>query len=177
MVTWFSSDLHFGHRWMATDHRGWSSIEDHDEAIIAEWNATIGANDEVYFLGDFSFHPRAVTAAIFGRLRGHKHLVVGNHDPKHIEQLPWVSVSQIKRVKRDKQSIYCCHYPMLTWPNAHRGTWHLHGHSHGNLRAPETTRVDVSYDAAGVALSWEHVAEIMSTRTYDFVDHHDGSDQ
>lgn len=175
MGVFFSADLHFGHHWMATKHRRWGTVEWHDAALIDEWNDTIGQNDEVYFLGDFSFHRRAECAGIWHQLNGNKHLIVGNHDPKHIEQLPWVSVSQIKRVKRDGQSIYCCHYPMLTWPNAHHGTWHLHGHSHGNLQAPESTRMDVGYDAIGkVAISWDEVAEIMASRTYDFVDHHDG---
>lgn len=174
MTIWFSADLHFGHKWMALTHRHWGSVYTHDNALMDEWNDTIGPHDEVYYLGDFSFASKQLTTDIWHRLNGHKHLVVGNHDPKYVEQLPWVTVSHIKRVKYEGQSMWCCHYPMLTWPNAHHGTWHLHGHSHGNLRAPESTRIDVGYDAIGkVAISVDEVRTILSQRTYDFIDHHD----
>lgn len=170
---WFSADLHFGHRWMAVEHRGWVDVPNHDAALLAEWNETIAQKDTVHFLGDLSFHNRAMTAEIWHQLHGHKHLVVGNHDPKHIEQLPWESVSYFKRVKHEGRSLWLMHYPMLTWPNAHYGTWHLHGHSHGNLRVPASTRMDVGFDAIGkVAISIDEVAEILSARQYDYVDHH-----
>jgi calcineurin-like phosphoesterase family protein len=173
-MIWFSADLHFGHKWMALTHRRWGTVGWHDNHLLDEWNDNISEKDTVHFLGDFSFWPRGMTEEIWYRLKGHKHLVVGNHDAKHVTQLPWESVADFKRIKHDGRSIYLMHYPMLTWPNAHHGTWHLHGHSHGNLRAPESTRMDVGYDAIGkVAISIDEVTEILSARSYDFVDHHD----
>ncbi len=28
------------------------------------------------------------------------------------------------------QDIFCCHYPMITWDQAHRGSWNIFGHIH-----------------------------------------------
>ena len=169
---WFTADLHFGHRFMA-QLRHWGSIDTMDFTLISEWNESVKPNDEVWVLGDFSFRNQADTKAIFAQLNGHKHLVRGNHDPKWVDRLGWESIHDFRRVKHEGVSYYCFHYPMLTWPNAHHGTIHLHGHSHGNLRAPESTRMDVGPDATGkTVINVEEIAEIMATRSYDFIDHH-----
>lgn len=171
----FTSDLHFGHKFMA-DLRGFGRerLDEHDESIIDAWNSVAGTRDEIHVLGDFSFHGAQKTEAIFSRLNGHKYLYLGNHDHKHTMRLGWEFVKDFGRVKHDGQSLWCFHYPMLTWPNAHHGTWHLHGHSHGNLQAPSSTRMDVGPDATGrVLTSIEQVREFMADRSYDFVDHHD----
>lgn len=178
---WFTSDLHFGHEFMArlrserkllwTEQRNSFGM---DEWLIEEWRKVVEPRDRVVVIGDFSFRNRKQTEEIFDQLPGQKELARGNHDPKHTEQLGWTAVYDFKRIKWNSQSIYVFHYPMLTWPNAHHGTWHLHGHSHGNLRAPESTRLDVGPDATGqLLISVEEVAEIMEQRSYDFVDHHD----
>lgn len=67
-----------------------------------------------------------------------------------------------------------CHYPFLTWNKAHHGAWMLHGHSHGNLRAPETTRMDVGIDTRDdfAPYSFDEIEKIMSKRSYLIVDHH-----
>lgn len=195
---WFTADLHFGHEFMArlrsdrkllwTERRNSYGM---DEWMLEEWNRLVAAQDKVWFLGDFSFHGQADTKAIFAQLPGEKHLAKGNHDPKHVERLGWASVQDFKKIKwfdEDatienvkgevahglSRSLYLFHYPMLTWPNAHHGTWHLHGHSHGNLRAPESTRMDVGPDSTGKLLvSAEEVAAVLRERRYDFIDHHE----
>lgn len=190
----FSSDLHFGHDFMAKlrsgDHeprgnepkqpagpffRGAKMTTDEmDEWMIEEWNAHVRPNDEVFFLGDLSFHKSDETARIFAALNGQKHLARGNHDGKPTFNLPWKSVFDFGRRSFDGHTFYMMHYPLLTWPNAHKGTYHLHGHSHGNLKAPQSTRMDVGPDATGqMLISAEECKTILDARTYDFIDHHD----
>lgn len=85
----FTSDHHFGHanilKYEAqnrVDDMGerFLDVDAMGEHLIARWNDTVGPDDEVFVLGDFSFK-RAVMASHLPRLNGKKHLICGNHDP------------------------------------------------------------------------------------------------
>lgn len=53
----FTSDLHLNHKlegvWKS---RGYASIEEHRSAVINKINQTVGANDILFNLGDFTLH-------------------------------------------------------------------------------------------------------------------------
>lgn len=79
--TLFISDLHFGHKnILAFDNRGFPDVESHDEELIRRWNEQVGIDDDVWILGDISWHNATKTIEIFNRLNGIKHLCKGNHD-------------------------------------------------------------------------------------------------
>ena len=83
MAVYFISDLHFGHKNILTyDNRPFKTIEEHDNALVKNWNNTISNDDEVYILGDISWHNVTKTIEIVKSLNGVKHLIVGNHDKK-----------------------------------------------------------------------------------------------
>lgn len=67
---------------MSFDSRPFKSIEEHDEALIENWNNAVGMDDDVYLLGDISRHNSTKTIEIFNELNGNIHLIVGNHDGK-----------------------------------------------------------------------------------------------
>ncbi len=179
METFFASDLHIGHAGILnhTD-RPWSSIEEHDVAIIDAWNATVSRGDEVWLLGDVFWN--AAAEVNFSHMNGSKHLVVGNHDPARVRNMQWASVHDMHTFRRDGFRAVLCHFPMLTWDGAHRGVFMLHGHAHGNVDTlnESTTRLDVGIDTAARILgtyrpfNLEEVREVMNTRSYDPVDHH-----
>ncbi len=52
----------------------------HDEALIAAWNSQVKDDDVVWFLGDFAFKNTKKAQEIGYRLKGHKRIVMGNHD-------------------------------------------------------------------------------------------------
>lgn len=52
----------------------------HDEAIIAAWNSRVKDDDVVWFLGDFGFKDTKKMQEIGRRLKGHKRMIMGNHD-------------------------------------------------------------------------------------------------
>lgn len=195
----FTADTHFGHAGIArycSRSRGQFVLDANpladgavdvdamDDAIIAEWNSIVGPHDHVYHLGDFSFRGAGPTTALIRRLRGRIHLVRGNHDRLSAgNEALFASVSDAYReIKVDGHRVVLCHYPLLTWNRAHRGAWHLHGHSHGSLRAPVTTRLDVGIDSAHTLFgalrpfSWFDVREILSKRVYGVLDHHGKGD-
>ena len=79
------SDLHFGHKNMASK-RGFSTVEEHDEHIIKEWNKVVNKGDTVWILGDITMEKS--NYEILDRLHGYKKVVLGNHDmPQHVTKL------------------------------------------------------------------------------------------
>lgn len=80
-MNFYIADMHFGHKNVIRyDNRPFDSIEEMDKAMITLWNETVGDNDVVYILGDFSWYKEEKTAFILGCLKGHKVLIRGNHD-------------------------------------------------------------------------------------------------
>ena len=84
-MNWFISDSHFGHEGaIKYCMRPYKSIEEMDEALIHNWNSVVKHTDNVYHLGDLSFHKPARTLEILSLLKGHKHLILGNHDKNNL---------------------------------------------------------------------------------------------
>ena len=76
------SDTHFGHKKILEfekDSRPFSTIEEHDEKLIENWNKTVGKKDVIIHLGDVLFGASAF-ASVLPRLNGIKRLILGNHD-------------------------------------------------------------------------------------------------
>lgn len=154
MATFFTADTHFGDpHIMRQRGRFFDSVEAHDEALIARWNAIVGPGDEVWHLGDFSANAeRQHCVAVFARLHGTKRLVRGNHDTRRVLDLPWDAeiTENVRLSLRDPAGtewrLYLSHYAHRAWPGLWRGTRHLYGHTHASL--PDTRRsCDVGVDA------------------------------
>lgn len=76
----FTSDTHFGHKHILEFcKRPFSSIEEHDEQLIANWNSVVGVDDTIFHLGDFAFGGYPFWKKIVEQLNGHIILVIGNH--------------------------------------------------------------------------------------------------
>ena len=154
MATFFIADTHFGDAALVRRRRGaFGSVEGHDEALIARWNAIVGPDDEVWHLGDFAADAsREHCAAVFDRLNGTKRLVRGNHDTNRVLNLPWHE-PPVESVRITVTSgagpptrLFLSHYPHRSWPGFWRDTRHLYGHTHACL--PDTSRsCDVGADA------------------------------
>lgn len=104
---WFISDTHFSHgNIIRYCNRPWNSGKGEDgeivvaekdiyamnEALIANWNSTIGEDDVVWHLGDFALGNRSRIPEFVSRLNGHKKLVLGNHDFFHVDKTKFKSV-------------------------------------------------------------------------------------
>jgi len=78
---YYTSDPHFGHKFLACDIRGFVTVEDHDAQLIENWNKTVKPEDMVIIAGDYSLrNPTQTTWPDVNRLNGRKILVSGNHD-------------------------------------------------------------------------------------------------
>ena len=149
MSIFLTSDLHFGHRNIIRLGKGrpFDNINEHDEALIKNWNSVVKPGDSVYVIGDFSIETTLETIEKpLRRLNGAKHLILGNHDRKRIHtQLKnmnlWQSIREyetIKFVAKDGQKVFVrmMHFPILEFDGAfknHRPNEkyiHAYGHIH-----------------------------------------------
>jgi len=88
MGLWFTADLHLGHaNIIRYCRRPFRDVADMDEAIVLGWNGVVGADDDVWVLGDFAMGTLDRSLPIGRRLNGTKHLVVGNHDRPFLGKL------------------------------------------------------------------------------------------
>ena len=148
MTVFFTSDTHFSDpRILRIDRRPFASLDDHDAALIANWNAVVGPEDEVWHLGDFALGPPpARVHEILAGLNGRKHLIIGNNDaPSTLEAPGWASVQHYAELVLDETELVLCHYAFRTWNHMGRGVIDLHGHSHGKLK-PLPRQYDVGVD-------------------------------
>jgi calcineurin-like phosphoesterase family protein len=158
MASFFTSDTHFGHGGtLGLFGRPFASVRVMDDALVARWNAVVGADDEVWHLGDFALGPGLARAApLLGALAGRKHLVAGNNDPPAVRRLAgWASVADYAELELDGVTLVLCHYPFRSWNGMAKGALNLHGHSHGRM-AGLTRQIDVGvdcWDFAPVALA------------------------
>lgn len=133
---WFTSDWHLGHtNILRYDPRPFDTIDEHDEAIISNFNSFVSANDEVYFLGDFCLSNRNAEYYI-DSLNGNLNFIKGNHDkPRTVGLYKKYGnyLGQLADLKIGNQNIVLCHYRMDVWNRSHHGSWCLHGHSHHSL--------------------------------------------
>lgn len=115
-----TSDLHLGHpKGFLYEPRGFSSIDEHDAAIIDEWNKTVDPLDDVYVLGDLWLGDNFHGSSCFEMLNGIKHVVWGNHDTDtrkeivskmdDVEVLGYASMLKYKH-----WHFYLSHYPTIT---------------------------------------------------------------
>ena len=134
--TWFTSDFHFGHfNILRYCNRPFTTTEEMDACIVDRMNQHVKLNDTLYFLGDFCLGSVEQVAAYRNRLNCKKiHFIEGNHDKVTRKlQNVFASWSSLSEIHVGNQGIVLCHYAMRVWLHQGRGTWHLYGHSHGNL--------------------------------------------
>jgi calcineurin-like phosphoesterase family protein len=149
MALFFTADTHFGdHRTINIHRRPFATAQEMDEAIVANWNAVVGAQDEIWHLGDFA-RRSADVPDLLARLNGTKHLVRGNNDGAATGEADgWQSVQDYAELTVDGVLLVLCHYPFRSWNGQHRRSINLHGHSHGRLKAVPR-QFDVGLDARG----------------------------
>ena len=150
MRVFFTADTHFGHGGaLGLYRRPFASVASMNAAMAAAWQETVGADDEVWHLGDFAVGRPVDAAALLAVLPGRKHLVTGNNDPPSTTALPgWSSVQSYVETQIDGIRLVLCHYAFRTWRDQGRGAWNLHGHSHARLK-PLLHQADVGVDAWG----------------------------
>ena len=137
-MTYFTSDQHFGHaNIIRFCDRPFKTAEEMDEVMLAKWNAKVTDEDDVWILGDLFFRS-ATVGPILERLKGRKHLILGNHDDSWIGKIDlerhFLSVDSFYSGTIDGHLVTMCHYPMLSWPQDKK-SYMIYGHIHNHVNA------------------------------------------
>lgn len=180
MNHWFTSDTHYWHKNIIKySNRPFSSVEEMNEAMIANYNAVVRPGDMVYHLGDFAFARDDQMDEILSRLPGQKYLIWGNHDKglksnRDLVKKHFIWARDMQEIRIGDQKIVLCHYSMRVWNQSHYGSYQLYGHSHGSLYDdPHMLSMDVGVDPNKFApISYDQVVAHMKTKTWEPIDHH-----
>ena len=147
-MIWLTSDLHLFHnKAFIYEPRGFLSVEAMNEAIERNWNEMVNENDDVYILGDLM-----VGGKIFGndigmevvrRLKGKKHIIIGNHDTNtriklFQQEKSIIDIQYALLMSYKGHKLYMSHYPTFTVDLEHESPkqWviNLFGHTHSKER-------------------------------------------
>lgn len=187
MAHWFTSDLHFGHvNILKYCNRPFANIEEHDAALVNNWNAKVKPEDIVFILGDFSMN-RYAACKFAPLLNGTKYLIPGNHDVVHPR---FGNKAEIAKEAYNAAGLNVCninailvagyhdlrmnHFPagkhyakFEKWlpPEHVEGQWHLHGHTHQTTRI-EGHNVHLGVDAWSYSpVSLEDIVELIEQQS------------
>lgn len=134
-MIYYTSDLHFGHRNVITmDRRPFADIDEMDERLIRLWNERVAETDEIYIIGDFAYRNGCATSCYLRRLKGRKHLIIGNHDRHTVQDEKameyFLSVEKMARIMDQGRVVSLCHFPIAEWNGKRHGGYHVFGHLH-----------------------------------------------
>lgn len=137
-LIYYIGDMHFGHKNVIKyDCRPFETVEEMDTALVENWNSVVSDDDDVYIIGDFTHRSSHMASYYLKKLRGHKHLIIGNHDLKIIEDKEacsyFDSIERLGYVKDGEIDVVMCHYPMAEWNGKGRKnnkTYHVYSHIH-----------------------------------------------
>jgi len=173
-MEWFTSDTHWGHANIIKHcNRPFTDVTEMDAVLLDNINSVVKTNDTLYHLGDFSWKKTAARYREKIRCRN-VILILGNHDPQTKNGQPldilheiFSQVFVVLRIRPlisgSRQPIILSHYAMRTWHGSHRGSWNLHGHSHGTLPGNGSKSLDVGVDQHNYSpINLETVTNLMN---------------
>jgi len=182
--TFFTADTHFGHaNIIRYCGRPFETKEEHDRVLIENWNHEVSPKDTVYHLGDFGFGTLEELRKIAGKLHGRIHFLKGNHDkPSTLDVIGgrFASIKDVSiiypRYNDRKVTIFLSHYAHRSWFKSNHGSWHLWGHSHGNM-SPHGLSFDVGvdcWDFRPISLDQvaNKIASLQQVLDYNLADQH-----
>lgn len=140
-MNYYISDIHFGHKnALGFDERPFENVNEMARVMIESWNKKVSENDDIYILGDFQYKDDKDPVWYLKQLKGHKHLIIGNHDTlllkneaamKHFESVEKMQYVQ-DELDGTRVHIALCHFPILDWNKKAHGSYHIYGHIHAS---------------------------------------------
>lgn len=143
MKTFAVSDMHFDHaNIIKLANRPFSDIKEMNDRIVENWNSVVSSGDMVYILGDITMGKSTATVfELLAKLNGRHTIIKGNHDRNTVSD-----ISYLERKINDVDFVMF-HYPIEDWNGKYKGSIHLHGHSHSNVKSNMKNRYNVCLEA------------------------------
>lgn len=134
-MIFYTADPHFGYEpVIAQTNRPFLSAFEMDEVLICRWNETVSDDDTVYLLGDLGGYNVPFPDMQLSQLKGHKHLIRGNHDTGFEDQQRlfdhFESVTDFLEIDDGEHHITLCHYPLVYIQSGYM----IHGHVHNTQK-------------------------------------------
>ena len=134
-MIYYISDTHFRDQAIFDKcNRPFKSLDEMESIVVTKWNNKVNDEDTVYVLGDICKDDDVLAIKIFNKLKGHKHLIVGNHDHNMIEEIKksnvFESIKFIDLIMDGDQKVCICHYPLMDWMEFNRNGILVYGHVH-----------------------------------------------
>lgn len=143
-MIWLTSDFHLFHdKEFIYLSRGFDSVTEMNEAIETNWNTLVSDEDEVYILGDLMVGGKGFNneegMKIVRRLKGAKHIIIGNHDTNtrialYRKEPSIKDVQYATIIRHGAYHFFLSHYPSITTNLQHetlkQGIINLFGHTH-----------------------------------------------
>lgn len=174
------SDLHFYHKnVIAMCDRPFVDVDEMNTYMVDTINNTVPEGGTLWVLGDIIFSGVTKADELLSRINVPMNLIIGNHDVGLIKKEPFSKHFQMirdyyyLRIKEDdiNHQFAMSHYPMLSWDQSHRGSYMLHGHTHGMIKTypfDEPARIiDVGIDSMGLApKSLREIVSLLEDNTF-----------
>lgn len=142
-MIYLSSDLHIGHdKEFLYKPRGFDTVQEMNEFIVQKQNEIVSDDDDYYILGDVTLGKLDEALPYLRRLRGHIHVIRGNHDSNArmacYKELGWETADALFMPYKKKIMLFLSHFPMNTESHEVRPgcppyfyrVINLHGHTH-----------------------------------------------
>lgn len=152
MITWITSDTHFGDGGLigtglapGKTARGFETLSSMNECLADNWNDLVRPDDTVFHLGDVY---GGDGWQILARLNGQKHLILGNHDTPQDHQLTQVFKSMSVWKVMEASKTVLTHLPIDLSTRSGLGgrfAFNIHGHLH-HKPAPTERHLCVSVE-------------------------------
>lgn len=164
MKTFFWADTHIGHKQILNyEDRPFNNLDEHDEALIENYNSVVGPIDRCIWIGDCFLTAKEKAKSIMERLNGVKIVVRGNHDhtPTQMMALGFHFACEQMQIKIAGHDVLLCHFPYKTEEDTqheiryerlrpkNNGLWLLHGHIHSKGWKFKDKMINVGVDQWG----------------------------
>ena len=173
-----TSDWHFFHnKPFIYEPRGFSSVEEMNEAIIKNHNNIVKEDDIIYCLGDCMLNDNQKGMECINRLNGHKKIILGNHCTNtRIELYKTLPNTEVLGyadiIKYNGYHFYLSHYPTITSNHDEdrplkQIILNLHGHTHDRRKfyQDNPTMYNVALDAHNnTPVSIDQIIEDIKTK-------------
>jgi calcineurin-like phosphoesterase family protein len=196
----FWSDMHLGQECRSWDEplyvkRGFRTLGEHDSALVSRWNERVRHDSTVFNLGDMLFGhdgERRLLAYFDSLVFGTMYLLFGNHTAG-VKQVFDRLDSNVLDLGPEKRVVFCpnymeayvnghhcvlSHYAVASFNGQGKGSYMIHGHSHGNLYGSEMGEilyrarvVDVGVERFSSPPSFREIRSLLKNDPVGF-DHH-----
>jgi len=149
--TFITSDTFFGREQIIKiAKRPFSSIEEMNDTLIANWNNVVSEGDTVYHLGNFAWNP-LIAEHVLKQLNGNLKFILGEYDDALIETFSYFEDISIisEQIYHDTElKAVLSHWPLELWQGKKRGVFHFHGATLKSLKTDmsKMNRVNVCID-------------------------------